>query len=217
METSADPPDTAAEIERTQWLITNYDQRRASLATRCSIIVVANSIVLSACADLLVKRPPSETGLLAELLAHPLPALSNLGSSLFLGLALGASVASIIAALHGILNIVPQRKKFGSTERGVFHPRNALEKWSDVNQFTNARISSDDYLAMAKHQLWTVLCEYGDRYGKLRRAARLLAGSMLALLCDLVLQLARIELACLVVVAIAGVGLHLVQTWYLEA
>lgn len=216
MGTTADSPDIEAQIERTQWLITNYDQRRASIATRCSIIVVANSIVLSACADLLVKRPPVETGRLAELLTHPLPALSNLGSSLFLGLALGASVASIIAALHGILNIVPQRKKFGPTERGVFHPRNALEKWPDVDQFTNATITSDDYLAMAKHHLWTVLREYGDRYVNLRRAARLLAGSMLALLCDLVLQLVRIELACLVVVAIVGVGLYLCHTWFFD-
>ncbi len=156
-------------IELIRWLIDSYDQRKASVANRATILLSADALVLTATTILIDNL---------KLSAGKYNSLEQLFLVAGCAIALLLLLASMAVATSGMANIwrTHRQHNFKAPSRLYFYPRETFEQLVNFNTFADSikNISEEEFETVALGHLWTITKEYGDRYVRLRLATRLL-------------------------------------------
>jgi hypothetical protein len=153
-----------------RWLIDSYDERKASVAGRATILLNADALLLAA-TTFLIDKLRAMTGQLS--LTEQLILIISIALSLIF------LVLSIAVATNGMANIwKTSTQKFGTEapQRLYFYPRQTFNTFKTFSSFLNSfqEISEKQLTEYALAHLWVITREYKERYQNLRRATHFL-------------------------------------------
>jgi len=184
-------------LELVRWLIDNYDERKASVASRAAILLSADTLLLAA-VTFMAERLWSSSGPRAQgewfLLGF---------GSIFLVAGMILLFSSIAVGTSGMANVWRthrQNRLTGSTSRLYFYPRQTFETFSGMGGFDEyvrafrgeIDLPSGEVLDLEREalgQLWVITAEYQSRYRKLRSAIRLFVYGIIPIMLLLVVLL----------------------------
>jgi hypothetical protein len=194
------PMDERARLELVRWLVDSYDQRKASLASRLSILLSADSLLLAATAFLvdMLWSDGTAAGVGDKV-------LQIVGSALIFT-SLGLLLWSIFRATSGVANIWRTHQQASGTNqisRLVFYPRQTFAEFGvgkmGFDRFVDAFQQKTtapggaplDIEREALGHLWVIIDEYRVRYGTLREATRFFVYSIIPIVASLAVILAK--------------------------
>ena len=178
--------------EDVKWIINRFDSWRGSIATRCSLVLSADALLLAAHTFVLDKA-------ITQHWVHPLP-LPHPVFAFLLGGGMLCLLLSLYYATTGIANVwKPSRKMFGEEmhDRLFFHPSDIVNRHKSIGElrqsFSNLTEEEKDSAMWA--ELWSLAQMHHHRYQHLRRSVVLLVIALPTFLCSILLVLLRYVLA----------------------
>ena len=164
--------DTINNLDFVFKLIENYDQRRASVSARSSIVLSASAILLAIVSLVVGQLNTADYDFFVKN-ALKISAISTVICLL----------VSIILATNGIGNtwFLANKKFTVDSDQGeipisrlIFYPRGTMKYCSDFHGFNKYLENTEktEFLKEAKGQLFIVMNEYHSRYQKMRWAIR---------------------------------------------
>lgn len=174
--------------EQARWFISRFDSWRASIATRCSLVLSADALLLAAHTFLLDKA-------ITQHWLHPLP-LPNPLFAVLLGAGMLSLLISLYYATTGIANVwKPSRQMFGDgmPDRLLYHPSDMVNTCKSFAEFQGkfSTLSVEDTHSAFWAELWSLAQMHHYRYQRLRRAIVFLVVALPLFLCSIFLVLLR--------------------------
>jgi hypothetical protein len=160
--------------ESSRWLLNRYDNWRASIATRCSIVLSADAILLA-----------GETILLENILNKKLTISHEL--LIILGLLIIVSMLLLILSLFystiGIANVFKSsRRSFAKAtpNRLLFHPSDVVGASKNFEEFYSkfSNITQNEVNLALWSEIWSLVFMHNQRYQRLKRAISFLVFSL---------------------------------------
>jgi hypothetical protein len=175
-------------IDNIKWLFDRYDRWRSSIATRCSLVVSADALLLAGHTFLLDK-------IITQFTPHSNLILKSILAFL-LGLGMVFLIFSIFQATTGIANIwKSSRKMFGINlpDRLFFHPSDVVTKYDSFHNFkeTFSNLQNNLVEDAIWAEIWTLIQMHHYRYQQLRKSILFLVMSLPLFVCSIVIIILR--------------------------
>ena len=160
--------------EQVRWLFNRYDNWRASIASRCSIVLSADALLLA-----------GESFLLDKLFSvgpkFSIEVKIFIVVCIFISLSL--IIYSLINATIGIANVFKSSRQSiakDTPNRLLFHPSDAVISSKSYNDFLMkySNLSVEDINNAIWSEIWTLVNLHNQRYQNLRKGIKFLVASI---------------------------------------
>lgn len=160
--------------EPVQWMLGRYDNWRASIASRCSIVLSADAILLA-----------GQSFLIDNILDHDIKLDSSLviilSSAIIVSMIL--TVLSLLYSTVGIANVFKTSRQMMSSkspDRYLFHPSDVLRNVDNFEDFYNqySAANTEEIEKAVWSEIWSLISMHHMRYQRLRKAIKFLVISL---------------------------------------
>ncbi len=160
--------------ESTRWMLSRYDSWRASIATRCSIVLSATALLLA-----------GETFLLENIMSKEIAIQEGLFNVLVGAIALSTILLtlSLFYSTTGIANVFKSSREGtakGTPNRLLFHPSDIINTSGSFEEFVQEYSikSREEFDKALWSEIWSLVNMHHIRYQKLRKAIKYLVISI---------------------------------------